>query len=720
MPRKIKKENKSKEESNSIVKVATYPQAQSQKELSDTLLGFKIIEPIIPKTFQTPFNIPSKPGITEFKENMLPLIHSVLYSERQPSITYSNHLFFRALSKTNYSQEATNILSSLFRQFSEEIPSHIIKFNNSIEIGEYWENVISRTTNLTFLLYPLFGTTTDIFTNFINDAFLHNEDAYVTACQHAITSYNELRDTGDMTSLIPISNFLKSNVLFPKHFIPMFIQSIVNYLRPIINMEYEKPFSEYLTNSLEIISNELQNVQIFDHKNLLQTLEFQLHKLIYSDKLKEIYANDLRPSLNEHDSNSIIQCAKLSRETNTFQSFLHEISLLFEEEAIKCFKAKNPIQKLLNLHNSLIELCDKAFGPQSSRTIKVAFERGFNSEPENVARLLALSLNKIFINENVDIETLDKYFYLFKMLSLNDVFETYYTKLLTKRILSLKNFNIEAEYYIIKKFEAECNSDYTKRMESIINDYNNSNEIQKEFIGKYKEKNIKFAAIILSKDSCDFHYNPLIGPPKCLTKAFKLYTKIYKGNFKRRNVEWINSLARVTLKASNFPNLEKVHCSGDYASILMCFNVTRPQKLEKIAQKLGVNDENEIEKKLTVMETKKFGKILQSKNGEYSLNLGCNADKAVLNMGLAFHQLSMEDEVKISKVIAQNNDYQLDAAIMLVIKPNKSMDQEALKTNVSEVVNFRLDDDYFQRRLAILNKKEYVKIDPTGKVHYIP
>jgi hypothetical protein len=48
------------------------------------------------------------------------------------------------------------------------------------------------------------------------------------------------------------------------------------------------------------------------------------------------------------------------------------------------------------------------------------------------------------------------------------------------------------------------------------------------------------------------------------------------------------------------------------------------------------------------------------------------------------------------------------------------MEKVDLKKRVKEMLEFRLDGELFEKRLAHLAKNLYLKLDPSGRVHYLP
>ena len=87
---------------------------------------------------------------------------------------------------------------------------------------------------------------------------------------------------------------------------------------------------------------------------------------------------------------------------------------------------------------------------------------------------------------------------------------------------------------------------------------------------------------------------------------------------------------------------------------------------------------------------------------------------------MVFRKLSFADEARVRNTVAQNHDRQLDAAIIHILKPEKAMDRADLMHAVAKHVSFRLDEEMFDARLEKLQTQDYVKIESSGRVHFIP
>jgi cullin 4 len=87
---------------------------------------------------------------------------------------------------------------------------------------------------------------------------------------------------------------------------------------------------------------------------------------------------------------------------------------------------------------------------------------------------------------------MDKALELFTFIEEKDTFEEFYKKDLAKRLLLNRSSSIESELNMITKLKKECGSEYTKKLERIFKDIENSKEINILFQKHKNFSNINF------------------------------------------------------------------------------------------------------------------------------------------------------------------------------------------------------------------------------------
>ena len=103
----------------------------------------------------------------------------------------------------------------------------------------------------------------------------------------------------------------------------------------------------------------------------------------------------------------------------------------------------------------------------------------------------------------------------------------------------------------------------------------------------------------------------------------------------------------------------------------------------------------------------------------YRLNMENTATSELLSLPFTFPSLpKLEDTSK--SAIQQSRAAQVEAAVMLIMKKERSMEKGELKAKVKDLLTFRLEDELYENRLTHLEKISLLKLDPSGHVHYLP
>lgn len=82
---------------------------------------------------------------------------------------------------------------------------------------------------------------------------------------------------------------------------------------------------------------------------------------------------------------------------------------------------------------------------------------------------------------------LDNTLVLFRLVQNRDIFEQYYKRYLSKRLLLDRSHSYDVEKHVLKKLKSECGYDFTKNLETMFKDMETSIELNSAF-KEYKEE----------------------------------------------------------------------------------------------------------------------------------------------------------------------------------------------------------------------------------------
>lgn len=534
-------------------------------------------------------------------------------------------------------------------------------------------------------------------------------------------------------------------------------------------------------NDIQKIENELdqslKSVSFLLLDRSIGHIKDEFRSLVFASKIDDICKNGLRLLVKKKDIQTLELCADYAKSTDKIIKLAKELSFDIESVVADCFKNRNengvnprdsnPIRESIDYLKMLNELCDISFNNINvivindlsttlSKMLMYAFKKGFNARPDQAARLLADEVNYQFLhlptytsNQNIssnvenassnvnnvcvdNLSFLNDLISLFKCLTCKDVFEAYYHLYLTRRVLMLKASVIQADEFFASKLREICGSDYTKRIDTIFEDLHTSSRVlsdfQKEASKSQKISPRYFKALVLSHSSWitsvdDLHRTPIETPSE-VTEILSNFAQFYLSRNPGKQLEWNHHFSRVKMAVNGRGTVKEIQCNGIAATIISLFNNHEYLTKREI---IGLCKGNEkiIEECIKVLKSKKSGKLLvssKSSNGKsYRIDLDPATDSSrIIKLPFVKMILPANETDNALMHIGASRAMVVSANIMLLLKRDHSMDKDELKEKVKEMIPFRLDDDLFEKELENLAKKLYLRLDPSGRAHYLP
>jgi hypothetical protein len=290
-------------------------------------------------------------------------------------------------------------------------------------------------------------------------------------------------------------------------------------------------------------------------------------------------------------------------------------------------------------------------------------------------------------------------------------------QLLKRRVLTMKDNMLEPETVFLARLKSQCGSDYTKRMDQLIGDRATSRRLSLEFSKSHRGVPRYCHFLVFSSENWQTLGSLTMKPPDAIARAQHLFGKFYRSKIHGRRLVWNLQLSDVKLGISNLPGVQKIACSGDYATVLLALRGRRTSITEIANAVEGRRDD--VEATVHALASTKAQKLLLKRGSEVSVNTKAQAPDGVLRLHVIVQGGAATDAEKLKTSIAENQDLQIDAAIVFTLKSEKSMDMTALRDQIKQKFA-NLEDAVFEARLAKLQSKEYIRLEPSGKVHYLP
>lgn len=394
-------------------------------------------------------------------------------------------------------------------------------------------------------------------------------------------------------------------------------------------------------------------------------------------------------------------------------------------------KDKTMIQELLNYKARLDHMLEEAFNKNDefAYALKEAFEYFVNVRQNVPAELLAKFIhyklrtgkNKALSDEELE-SLLDKVMQIFRYINGKDVFEAFYRKDLAKRLLLGKSVSIDAEKLMISKLKAECGAGYTSKLEGMFKDI----ELSKDFMALFNQS--KDAALFKGVDPTVYilttgywpTYTPIdVKLPQQLMDFQEIIRKFYCSKYSGRRLHWQNSLGHCTLRAWFPKGRKELSVSLFQTVVLLLFNDSDHYTYEQLKEATGL-EENELKRTLTSLSLGKARVLTKEpKNTKdialtdtFSYNKGFTAKLYRIKINAVQLKETKEEQKKTQEGVFQDRQYQVDAAIVRIMKTRKTLTHSQLISELYQQLKFPVKPVDLKKRIESLIEREYLERSP--------
>ncbi|KAI7728489.1 hypothetical protein M8C21_011442, partial [Ambrosia artemisiifolia] len=327
-------------------------------------------------------------------------------------------------------------------------------------------------------------------------------------------------------------------------------------------------------------------------------------------------------------------------------------------------KDKDMVYSLLEFKASLDKIWEESFSKNDvfCNTIKEAFEHLINLRQNRPAELIAKFLdeklragNKGTSEEELE-GTLDKVLVLFRFIQGKDVFEAFYKKDLAKRLLLGKSASIDAEKSMISKLKTECGSQFTNKLEGMFKDIELSKEINESFKQSSQARTKLPSGIEMSVHVLTTGYWPTY-PPMDVRLPHEL--NVYQDIFKEFYLSKYSGRRLMWQNSLGHCVLKAEFAKGKKELAVSLFQV------------------NAIQLKETV-----------------------------------------EENASTTERVFQDRQYQVDAAIVRIMKTRKMLSHTLLITELFQQLKFPIKPVDLKKRIESLIDREYLERDKSNPQIY--
>ncbi|XP_028416649.1 cullin-4A-like [Dendronephthya gigantea] len=403
-------------------------------------------------------------------------------------------------------------------------------------------------------------------------------------------------------------------------------------------------------------------------------------------------------------------------------------------------KDRTMVQDLLDFKEKLDNIITQAFMKHEKfvNAMKDSFENFINKRPNKPAELIAKFVdtklrvgNKESTEEELE-KLLDKIMVLFRFIQGKDVFEAFYKKDLAKRLLVGKSASVDAEKSMLSKLKQECGASFTSKLEGMFRDM----ELSKDVLIQFKQylqhqllpSNIDMAVNILTMGYWPTYIPVEINLPVEMVLYQDTFKKFYLGKHSGRKLLWQNTLGHCVLRSSFAEdNVKDLQVSLCQALVLLMFNDRDNLPLEDIRSETRIED-NELRRTLQSLacgRARVITKVPKGKDIGDNDIFSFNAEFKHKLFRIKINQIQMketpEENVSTTERVFQDRQYQIDAAIVRIMKTRKTLSHNLLVSEVYNQLKFPVKPADLKKRIESLIERDYMERDKEiqNQYHYV-
>uniref|UniRef100_A0AAX7T2W7 Cullin family profile domain-containing protein n=1 Tax=Astatotilapia calliptera TaxID=8154 RepID=A0AAX7T2W7_ASTCA len=365
-------------------------------------------------------------------------------------------------------------------------------------------------------------------------------------------------------------------------------------------------------------------------------------------------------------------------------------------------KDKDMVQDLLDFKDKMDNVAQSCFARNESfiNAMKEAFETFINKRPNKPAELIAKYVDSKLRAGNKEA-----------------------TEEELERILD--------KIMIIFRFIHECGAAFTSKLEGMFKDMELSKDIMIQF-KQYMQNQSEPSNIELTVNILTMGYWPSYTPmevhlPTEMVKLQEVFKLFYLGKHSGRKLQWQPTLGHAVLKAEFKEGKKELQVSLFQTLVLLMFNEGEEFSMEEIRAATGI-EEGELKRTLQSLACGKarvLNKNPRGKDVEDGDRFNFNNDFKHKLFRIKINQIQMketvEEQVSTTERVFQDRQYQIDAAVVRIMKMRKTLSHNLLVSELYNQLKFPVKPGDLKKRIESLIDRDYMERDKEtpNQYHYV-
>ncbi|KAK7469113.1 ubiquitin ligase (cullin) of SCF [Stygiomarasmius scandens] len=526
--------------------------------------------------------------------------------------------------------------------------------------------------------------------------------------------------------------------VYKEHFEAPFIEATEKYYKKESeSFLAEYTVSEYLKKAEERLKEEEDRVDRYLNQQTRKTLISKCEHVLIREHAELMWENFQH--LLDYDKDEDLQrmYALLSRipegleplrkrfEEHVKKSGLAAVAKLVGEggSAADSLDPKTYVDALLDVHQKNSETVARSFRGEAGfvasldKACRDFVNRNAATGPSNAkspellakhADLLLRKNNKM--TEDNDLENaLNRVMVLFKYLEDKDVFQSFYSTRLSKRLIHGVSASDESESSMISKLKEACGFEYTNKLQRMFTDMSLSKDLSEAFKEKHPDLDISFTIMVLGTN-----FWPITAPPHDftipseITPTYNRFVAYYGVKHSGRKLTWLWNYSKNELR-TNYLNQKYILMTSAYQmAVLVQYNRHDTMSLQELITATSIPQQLLTQ----VLELLVKAKVLVNEETEqYDLNPGFKSKKIRVNLNQPIKAEVKSEATEVLKTVDEDRKYAIQATIVRIMKARKTMKNQALIQEVIAQISHRFTPKIpdIKKAIETLLEKEYIE-----------
>ncbi|KAK0420734.1 hypothetical protein QR680_014852 [Steinernema hermaphroditum] len=475
----------------------------------------------------------------------------------------------------------------------------------------------------------------------------------------------------------------------------------------------------YIVARLDMFQNEFKSL-LSAEKNYELELMYGLCSRVQEaiDQLKEDFAG----YVNEKGREAIATIPEaMQNDPNVFMEVILKTLTKYQEMARDAFRADHGFKLAYDAG------CTRWIN-KNCITEKV---KALNKSAELLARFVDVAMRKGAAEDYE--KTHDKAMAVFHYIDDKDIFQKYYNRFLSKRLLMDTSMNEDAEAGMIARLKSACGHEYTTSATRMFSDISTSKDLTRKFRDQFTE--LKVDANISVLNTAVWGYSPAytFDLPAELNAVVGSFEEHYKIAHSGRKLNWLHHMSRGEITASGFGKRKYTFiATAPQMVVLLKFNDTDALTMSHIHAETSLP--HDILKGVLASFVK--AEILKLPEGTKFTSSLPQSTEFTLNKKFVSKRIKMDlmklqtvikgdgdakkEQAEMEKTLDEDRKMVIQAAIVRTMKMRKKLVHNMLITEVVEQVAARFQPKItmVKKCIDLLMEKEYLKRAEDDKDSY--